>query len=213
MIKPGDGFVHFARMLAMVGDDVAVGVPGILVADLRAAHQAERSALRARPAAGPSGTAGRTVRWSARSARISAWFRRSRTRYPRLRAHITASGTPAHRNDASGQLADSRMRFDDNCRSCRASWSSAARCWSGVHRSRRGTEIQTASPARTEHGSLVSGGQKPGTPVGGAGEGPASRVQNHNEGREVLVLAAQTVSDPGTDAGVTHLDDMPVFHS
>ena len=72
-----------------------------------------------------------------------------------------------------------------------------------IQRSGRRMKVENRIASRAEHGSLIGGRQKAGAPVRRTGERAAARVLNHNERRKVLVLAAQTISDPRTDAGVT----------
>src|SRR5690242_491910 len=64
-------------------------------------------------------------------------------------------------------------------------------------------KVQNRIPGRAEHGSLISGRQKAGTPLRGAGEWAAARILNDDERGKALILATQAVGDPRTHGGET----------
>src|SRR5215467_6663221 len=73
-------------------------------------------------------------------------------------------------------------------------------------RSRWRMEIQDRIARGAEHRALISGGQKPGTPLRRAGEGAAARILNDDEGGQALILAAQAERHPRTNGGKTSDD-------
>ena len=88
-----------------------------------------------------------------------------------------------------------------------------ARCCSGSF-ARRGREIEDGRAGGAEDRALVGGGHEAARPVWRAADRAAAIVGHHDEAREVLVLAAEAVGDPGAkrrmalhDGASVHLEE------
>src|SRR5580658_4772576 len=86
-----------------------------------------------------------------------------------------------------------------------ASVSSIPRCWPGVT-SAGGRRSMIGSPEGSEHGALIRGRHEARAPAIGAAKRPATGVVDHDESREAGSFRAETVSHPGADARITHVD-------
>ena len=72
-----------------------------------------------------------------------------------------------------------------------------------LHRNLLGRpQVEDRIAGRAELRPLVGRGHEAGTPVGRSGDGPAAMIEEHDEGRQVLIDRPQAVGHPGTEAGV-----------
>src|SRR6266853_1885016 len=202
---PGDRFVYPARVLRMIGDDIGVGVPGVFDTDIGATHELDKAHTALHQTAGQQAL---TAIW--RGDRIVQTiqllglvaFRRKIYRFRRACLHAVRQFVGG---DPGGEFRHARILLIKTLIE-QVHLVQTRPLLLRRHVLTGSRQVQNRIALGAEYRALISRRQEAVLPVRRAGIGSAFLVQDDHKTRKVLVLAAQTVGDPGAHAREAHLD-------